>query len=134
MGACMQDSGLTAVHETRRSFIRVRWSESAFRRRCCILPEHSCDVGWAVALPFNTTHGSTNKAVLITGIYYPVGSLKSKLCIRGRDLLYDRCAALDIRYKKTGKVSRRSVSSPTEKKFLCPNRDCLRLPDRVMAE
>lgn len=43
--------------------------------------------------------------MLTAGIYYPVGSLKSRLCIRGRDLLYNRCAALDIRHRKTGKVS-----------------------------
>ena len=35
---------------------------------------------------------------------YPIGSLKSRLCIRGRDLLYDRCAALDIGHRKTEKV------------------------------
>jgi L-2-hydroxyglutarate oxidase LhgO len=42
---------------------------------------------------------------LTTGIYYPVGSLKSELCIRGRDLLYKRCEALGIPFKKTQKVS-----------------------------
>lgn len=30
--------------------------------------------------------------------------MKSRLCIRGRDLLYERCAALDIRHRKTGKL------------------------------
>jgi L-2-hydroxyglutarate oxidase LhgO len=36
---------------------------------------------------------------------YPVGSLKSQLCIRGRDLLYARCTALGIGHRKTQKAS-----------------------------
>ena len=36
---------------------------------------------------------------------YPLGSLKSELCIKGRDLLYDRCKKLGIDYKQTQKVS-----------------------------
>ncbi|WOO79359.1 L-2-hydroxyglutarate dehydrogenase, mitochondrial [Vanrija pseudolonga] len=45
-----------------------------------------------------------NSEVIHSGIYYPVGSLKSRFCIRGRDLLYKRAAALDIRHRKTGKL------------------------------
>ncbi|WRT70696.1 uncharacterized protein IL334_007694 [Kwoniella shivajii] len=45
-----------------------------------------------------------NSEVIHSGIYYPLGSLKSKLCIRGRDLLYDRCKKLGIGYKYTGKI------------------------------
>lgn len=33
-----------------------------------------------------------------------MGSLKSELCIRGRDLLYDRCKVFGIGYSKTEKV------------------------------
>jgi len=37
---------------------------------------------------------------------YPLGSLKSKLCIQGRDMLYERCKKLGIDCKQTQKVSR----------------------------
>lgn len=47
---------------------------------------------------------SRNSEVIHSGIYYPVGSLKSRLCIRGRDMLYERCKALDIAHKKTQKL------------------------------
>ncbi|ODN82916.1 hypothetical protein L202_01166 [Cryptococcus amylolentus CBS 6039] len=45
-----------------------------------------------------------NSEVIHSGIYYPVGSLKSRLCIAGRDLLYNRCQRLQIGYKNTGKI------------------------------
>ncbi|WVF68203.1 hypothetical protein IAT40_002968 [Kwoniella sp. CBS 6097] len=45
-----------------------------------------------------------NSEVIHSGIYYPLGSLKSKLCIEGRDLLYDRCKRLGIGYRSTGKI------------------------------
>nr|XP_018259730.1 FAD dependent oxidoreductase [Kwoniella dejecticola CBS 10117]OBR81888.1 FAD dependent oxidoreductase [Kwoniella dejecticola CBS 10117] len=45
-----------------------------------------------------------NSEVIHSGIYYPLGSLKSKLCIRGRDLLYERCKRLGIEHKNTGKI------------------------------
>lgn len=60
------------------------------------------------------------KGALTVGIYYPIGSLKSQLCIRGRDLLYERCAALDIRHKKTGKVSGRGVGSFEQSSITTP--------------
>jgi 2-hydroxyglutarate dehydrogenase len=39
-----------------------------------------------------------------TGLYYPPDSLKTQLCLRGRHLLYDRCAAYTIPFRKTGKL------------------------------
>ncbi|KAL7422873.1 hypothetical protein Q5752_002170 [Cryptotrichosporon argae] len=45
-----------------------------------------------------------NSEVIHSGIYYPLGSLKSRLCIRGRQLLYDRCGTLDIAHRKTQKL------------------------------
>ncbi|TEB35548.1 FAD dependent oxidoreductase [Coprinellus micaceus] len=38
------------------------------------------------------------------GLYYPPESLKTRLCLRGRDLMYQRCKARSIPYCQTGKL------------------------------
>ena len=47
---------------------------------------------------------SRNSGVIHAGLYYPPGSLKSELCIRGRELLYARCRARGIPHRRTGKI------------------------------
>ncbi|GAA5941220.1 hypothetical protein JCM3775_006652 [Rhodotorula graminis] len=47
---------------------------------------------------------SRNSEVIHSGLYYPPDSLKTALCIRGRDLLYARCAEHGIAFKNTGKL------------------------------
>ncbi|KAI0638256.1 NAD dehydrogenase [Trametes polyzona] len=47
---------------------------------------------------------SRNSEVIHAGLYYPPESLKTHLCLRGRHLLYERCAAHGIPFKKTGKL------------------------------
>jgi L-2-hydroxyglutarate oxidase LhgO len=42
--------------------------------------------------------------VVHSGIYYPKGSLKARLCIEGSDLLYEYCAKHSVPYKKQGKI------------------------------
>lgn len=54
-------------------------------------------------LKFGQETSSRNSEVIHSGIYYPKNSLKSKLCIEGRKLLYYYCDKNEIPYKKCGK-------------------------------
>jgi 2-hydroxyglutarate dehydrogenase len=37
-------------------------------------------------------------------MYYPADSMKARLCLRGRHMLYDYCAKSNVPHKKTGKL------------------------------
>lgn len=45
-----------------------------------------------------------NSGVIHSGIYYPAGSLKARLCVAGRDRLYEYCEQRGIPYRRTGKI------------------------------
>ncbi len=47
---------------------------------------------------------SRNSEVIHSGLYYREGSLKQRLCVRGRKLLYDYCTRKDIPHNKCGKL------------------------------
>ncbi|KAJ7638501.1 FAD dependent oxidoreductase-domain-containing protein [Roridomyces roridus] len=47
---------------------------------------------------------SRNSEVIHAGLYYPPNSNKMRLCIRGRELLYARCQAMNIPFRRTGKL------------------------------
>ena len=53
---------------------------------------------------FGQETSSRNSEVIHAGIYYPKGSLKAKLCVEGKNLLYDYCSKFDIPYKNCGKL------------------------------
>ncbi|MDG4721271.1 MULTISPECIES: NAD(P)/FAD-dependent oxidoreductase [Thalassospira] len=51
-----------------------------------------------------TETSARNSEVIHAGIYYPKGSLKAKLCVSGREMLYRYCAENGISHKRTGKL------------------------------
>lgn len=48
---------------------------------------------------------SRNSEVIHSGIHYPTGSLKAKLCVEGNQLLYEFLKENNILHKKTGKLT-----------------------------
>lgn len=61
-----------------------------------------------VILEKNARHGqetsSRNSEVIHAGIYYSPGSLKARLCVRGKNLLYEYCSRHSIPCKAVGKI------------------------------
>lgn len=47
---------------------------------------------------------SRSSEVIHAGLYYPPGSLKARLCLAGRTLLYAYCQARSIAHKRMGKI------------------------------
>lgn len=47
---------------------------------------------------------SRNSEVIHAGIYYGASTLKTSLCIRGKELLYAYCAASGVPHRNTGKL------------------------------
>ena len=61
-----------------------------------------------VILERRERHGSEtssrNSEVIHAGMYYPAGSRKARLCVRGRQLLYERCERLGIAHARLTKL------------------------------
>jgi L-2-hydroxyglutarate oxidase LhgO len=51
-----------------------------------------------------TGTSSRNSEVIHAGIYYPANSLKARMCVEGRDTLYDYCLTRHIPYRRCGKI------------------------------
>lgn len=64
-------------------------------REVYVLDKHA-DIGMETS--------SRNSEVIHAGLYYPPGSLKASLCVRGRDALYAYCAERAIAHRRCGKL------------------------------
>ena len=53
---------------------------------------------------FGEETSARNSEVIHAGIYYPTNSLKARLCVEGRDLLYAFCESRKIGHRKIGKL------------------------------
>ena len=47
---------------------------------------------------------SRNSEVIHAGIYYPTGSLKAEMCVRGKQMLYAYCESHRVAHKRCGKL------------------------------
>jgi L-2-hydroxyglutarate oxidase LhgO len=45
-----------------------------------------------------------NSEVIHAGIYYPKGSAKARLCVRGREMLYAYCESRGVPHRRLGKI------------------------------
>lgn len=68
---------------------------------------------------------SRNSEVIHAGIYYSPGSLKAKLCVRGKELLYNYCGERGIGHNRIGKLIAASDESelPELKRLMAQARE-----------
>lgn len=70
--------------------------ELALQGKDVIIAEASADIGFGIS--------SRNSEVIHAGIYYPAGSLKARLCVEGKYLLYDYLKTRGVAHRRCGKL------------------------------
>lgn len=70
--------------------------ELALRGREVIVLESQAGIGMGTS--------SRNSEVIHAGIYYPAGSLKARLCVQGKNLLYEYCKDRGVDHQRCGKL------------------------------
>lgn len=70
--------------------------ERASRGREVVIIEAAGAIGTGIS--------ARNSEVIHAGLYYPPDSLKARLCVRGKALLYDYCAARNVAHRRCGKL------------------------------
>jgi len=53
-----------------------------------------------------TGTSARNSEVIHAGIYYPKGSLKARLCVKGKQMLYAYCRERGVGHQQLGKLDR----------------------------
>jgi L-2-hydroxyglutarate oxidase LhgO len=83
-----------------------------------------------------TETSSRNSEVIHAGLYYGPGTLKTRLCISGKEKLYTFCASRGVRHAKTGKwiVAQDKAERDALERLHAVCRDELRVPTRWVGE
>ncbi|KAI0097735.1 FAD dependent oxidoreductase [Nemania sp. FL0031] len=83
-----------------------------------------------------TETSSRNSEVIHAGLYYGPGTLKTRLCIRGKEKLYAFCAARGVGHANTGKwiVAQDEAERRALERLHAACRDEIRVPTRWVSE
>ena len=68
----------------------------AMAGRDVVILERAMDIG--------TETSARNSEIIHAGIYYAPGSMKARLCRKGKEMLYDYCASHGVAHARTGKL------------------------------